>query len=238
MELSRNETIELIAIQEEINRRALAKPIGKWFPEVSDLANKIYGRELYPKHMAFFEAGAKFNERGFIAANRIGKSVCGGYETALHATGLYPSWWPGWRLERSMRGWCAGKTTETTRDIVQVVLFGPTDAFGSGMIPRHLIGDVRTRPNTNGALDYVHVKNERLGQWGRIAFKAFEQGRRAFEGTEQDWVWGDEEMPAEIYTECLTRTATTNGRIVLTFTALDGVTELVHQFLTDGVKLA
>lgn len=235
---TREELIEFLAITQELERRANARDLSKWFPDIADHANRVFGRTEYPKHMAFFKAGAEFNERAFIAANRVGKSVCGGFETAVHATGLYPHWWEGWRMDRPIRAWCAGKTGETTRDIVQVVLFGPPDAFGSGMIPKRLIGEVKTRPNTNGALDYVTVKNEATGRWGRIGFKSFEQGRKAFEGTEQDFIWGDEEMPSDVYTECLTRTATTNGRIVLTFTPLEGVTDLVHQFMTDGVKLA
>lgn len=238
MTASRDQLIEYIAVLEELQRRAAAKDISKWFPDETNVERGMFARSMYPKHLKLFEAGKVYNERAFIAANRVGKSVWGGYETAVHGTGLYPEWWNGWVLNRPIRGWCCGKTTETTRDIVQAVLFGPTDAFGSGMIPKRLIGEVKTRPNTNGALDYVHVKNEKTGLWGRLAFKAFEQTRRAFEGTEQDWVWGDEEMPSEIYTECLTRTATTNGRLVLTFTPLDGATPLVNQFIDEGTKIA
>ena len=50
-----------------------------------------YRRELYPKHVAFFEAGATYRERCLIAANRIGKTDAGAFETALHLTGLYPA---------------------------------------------------------------------------------------------------------------------------------------------------
>ena len=56
----------------------------------------------------------------------------------------------------------------------------------------------------------------------QIGLKTYIQGRSAFEGTERDVVWGDEEMPLDIYSECLTRTATTDGRISLTFTPLEG----------------
>ena len=74
MALSRNETIELIAILEELNRRANAKDLSKWFLDIADHANRIFGRDEYPKHLAFFKAGAEFNERAFIAANRVGKA--------------------------------------------------------------------------------------------------------------------------------------------------------------------
>jgi len=55
-------------------------------------------RELYPKHLEFFRAGAAHKERAFIAGNRCGKTVAGGYETTLHLTGLYPDWWEGRRF--------------------------------------------------------------------------------------------------------------------------------------------
>jgi len=57
---------------------------------------------------------------------------------------------------------------------------------------------------------------------------------KSFEGTEQDLIWLDEECPLSIYTECVTRTMTTNGLIMLTFTPLEGLTETVMQFLPGG----
>jgi len=211
---------------QEHDRRAKAKDLSKFYPDEGDLR-----RANYPKHMAFFEAGREHRERCLMGGNRSGKTIAGSYETAIHHTGLYPHWWNGWRIDRPPRSYVAGKTTETTRDIVQVALFGPSDSFGSGMVPKRLIGDVKTRPNTNGAFDFVNVKHEQSGVWGQINFKTYEQGRQAFEGTERDWIWGDEEMPADIYSECLTRTGTTDGRIILTFTPLDGVTEVVREFM-------
>lgn len=230
--LNRAESLEMLALLEEVKRRQDRKDLSKWFPDDGALA-----RHLYPKHNAFFKAGAEHRERCFLAANRVGKSVAGGFETALHFTGQYPEWWEGWRIDRPPRGYCAGTTYETVREIIQLILFGPEDDFGSGMIPKRLIGEVRHRPNTNKTLDWANVKHEPTGRWGQMHFKAFEQGRKAFEGTAKDWVWGDEEMPLDIYTECLTRTATTGGRIILTFTPLEGITPVVHSFLEGAVRV-
>ena len=141
-----------------MQRRAAAKDLTKWFPDDGPFA-----RDLYPKHRAFFRVGVEHRERCFLAANRVGKTIAGGYETALHQTGLYPDWWDGWRINRAPRTWCAGKTTETVRDIIQLALFGPADAFGMGMIPKHLIGEIKFRPNTNGCLDYANVKHQPTG---------------------------------------------------------------------------
>jgi hypothetical protein len=44
--------------------------IKSFYPETGPLR-----RENYPKHMDFFEAGARHNERLFLGGNRVGKSV-------------------------------------------------------------------------------------------------------------------------------------------------------------------
>ena len=55
-------------------------------------------RELYPKQIDFFGAGLLYKERLFMAANRVGKTVAGAFETTCHLTGRYPIWWEGRRL--------------------------------------------------------------------------------------------------------------------------------------------
>jgi hypothetical protein len=101
-------------------------------------------RDLYAKHLAFFAAGATYKERLFMAANRIGKSEAGAFETSLHLTGDYPEWWKGHRFERPIAAWACGTNSETTRDIVQTKLFGRVHRMGTGMVPGDLI--VSDRP--------------------------------------------------------------------------------------------
>ena len=48
--------------------------------------------------------------------------------------------------------------------------------------------------------------------------------------TEGVGIWLDEEPPLDVYGECLIRTATTNGIIMLTFTPLEGLSDTVLQF--------
>ena len=71
------------------------------------------------------------------------------------------------------------------------------------------------------------------GGWSELGRKAYNQGRGAFEGTSQHVIWTDEEVPMDVYGECLIRTATTNGILMLTFAPLAGLTETVLQFLPD-----
>ncbi len=190
-------------------------------------------RELYVKHMAFFRAGLTYHERLFMAGNRVGKTVAGAYETMLHLTGRYPAWWPGRKFDGDVRWTAAGTTLETTRDIVQAELMGPREDYGTGLIPAVDILEVKKRPNTNGALDYVSIKRQGGGK-SMLALKSYDQGRKAFEGTEREGCWLDEEPPQAIYTECLTRTATTDGIVMVTFTPLNGATDVVMDFIENA----
>ncbi len=198
----------------------------------------IYARALYPKHLEFFRAGAKYRERCFMAANRVSKSLGGGgYEVSCHLTGLYPDWWAGRRFDFPTRVWAAGKTNETTRDIVQATLLGEVAhrgqrkvMSGTGVVPGALLGQPSWKQGVQDLVDTIKVRHV-SGGWSTLGLKAYNQGRGSFEGTAQHVVWLDEEPPMDVYGECLIRTATTNGIIMLTFTPLLGMSEVVLQFM-------
>ena len=226
--------------QAELNKLMLtldeslqANRIRRFYPDTGPLR-----RELYPKHMEFFRAGATYRERCFMAANRIGKSEgAGGYESTLHMTGEYPDWWEGRRFPRPTAGYACGKTNETTRDIVQNKLFGKVrfenqrKVFtGTGLVPARCIGDVTWKQGVADLADTVRVRHISGGE-SEVNLKSYAQGRGSFEGTERDWIWLDEEPPADIYGECLIRTATTQGIVYITFTPLEGATEVVQSFM-------
>lgn len=201
-------------------------------------------RELYQQHLEFFKAGATYRERCFMAGNRVGKTEGGGgYETTLHLTGEYPSWWEGREFDDPVRFWASGKTSETTRDIIQAKLFGevvgsgPNKRFkGDGLVPREAIAGVTWRAGVSNLADTVKV--ERIhGGLSTLGLKSYQQGRGSFEGTEQDGIWLDEEPPLDIYGECVIRTATTNGLIFITFTPLEGMSEVVMSFLPKEYQL-
>lgn len=202
-------------------------------------------RELYPRHMEFFEAGANYRERCFMAANRIGKTEgAGGYETTLHLTGRYPNWWKGRRFDKQVNWWASGKTNETTRDIVQAKLFGKITYAsgrkgftGTGLVPAEDIGSITWKQGVQDLVDTIRIKHV-SGEWTELGLKSYQQGRGAFEGTEKDGIWLDEEPPMDIYGECLIRTATTNGLIYTTFTPLEGMSEMAMSFLPNGLPNA
>lgn len=224
---------ELLALRIEANRRKKRRKIYDYYPETGPLR-----RELYPKHMEFFEAGARFRERGFIAGNRIGKTEgAGGYEMTWHLTGIYPDWWMGRRFDRPVKAWASGTTNTTTRDIVQAKMLGPIAEIGTGLIPGDLIkGRLVMKRNVPEAVETVRVKHA-SGGTSVLTFKSYESGRKAYEGTEIDVIWNDEEPPADVYAEELIRTADTGGGsgiIMNTFTPLEGMSDVVMLFLPEG----
>lgn len=220
----------LHSLLKEKERRESRRKLFTYFPDTGPLR-----RSLYKKHLAYFEAGKRHRERCIMAANRIGKTEgCTLYEASLHATGLYPEWWVGRRYDRPVRIWACGTTAETTRDIVQRKLLGPLDQLGTGLIPGDLIiGEPRKDSGIPDAIETFNVRHT-SGGVSRFQFKSYKQGRKSFEGDEQDIIVLDEEPPMDIYGECLIRTMTTNGMIMMGFTPLDGITETVLAFIPGG----
>ena len=229
--MSRDAAQSALELISEIEYRRSRRKFYDWFP--SDGPRR---RELYPRHMLFLAGGRQYKSRSFVAANRIGKTVLGSYEVTGHLTGIYPDWWEGYRFSRPIEAWVAGKTAETTRDILQSALFGPRNAIGTGMIPGDLLGTPTLRPNSGGAIDTCEVKHV-SGKSSLIGMKSYEQGRQSFEGTAKHLVWFDEETTKDgIRSEAVTRLMSTEGLMIETFTPLQGITPTIELYQGPGVK--
>ena len=189
----------------------------------------------YSKQAAFHAAGAQARERLFMAGNQLGKTKAGGSEWAMHLTGLYPDWWVGKRFAGPVKFWAAGVTAESTRDNPQRVLLGPPqkkEEWGTGTIPaRSILATAAARGVTDG-VDSIVVRHVSGGA-STLLFKSYEKGREKWQGETLDGVWFDEEPPLDIYIEGLTRTNATDGIVIVTFTPLLGMSEVVRMFLSD-----
>jgi phage terminase large subunit-like protein len=194
--------------------------------------NALAHYQAYAKQAEFHAAGAKYRERLLCAANQSGKSLAGGMETAMHATGRYPDWWKGKRFGKPTVGWGAGTTNETTRDTVQRILVGRPGQPGTGAIPKDAILELVAARGTPDLLDSIKVRHG-SGGVSVIGLKSYQRGRESFQGETLDYLWFDEEPPAEIYTEGLTRTNVSQGPVWVTFTPLLGMSEVVRRFLLE-----
>lgn len=186
----------------------------------------------YPKQKLFHELGATKRERLLRAGNQVGKTFAGGGEGAYHATGRYPEWWTGRRFTKPTVGWAGSVTGEVTRDTVQRMLLGPVGSHGTGYIPYDSIIESMPARGMADLIDTILVRHV-SGGVSRIKLKYYEQGREKWQADTVDWVWFDEEPPADIYSEGLTRTNATGGIVWMTFTPLLGMSTVVGRFLTE-----
>lgn len=196
----------------------------------------IHARSKYPKHMEFL--ASQYRETCFMAANRVGKTFSGGgFALACHLTGLYPDWWAGRRFDHPISAWAAGDTYLTTRDILQITLLGEITyrdgrkcMDGRGVVPGHLLGRNTWHSGVQDLIDTQIVKHVSGGN-SFLGLKSYDQGRRSFQGVGRHVILFDEEPPLEVYNEALIRTATVNGIVLLTFTPLLGLSEVVLSFM-------
>jgi len=202
-----------------------------------ELMRHDFMRRFQPtgKQMQFFNLDAKW--RAIFAGNRCGKTVGGCAELTYHLTGQYPHWWKGHRFTRPVRAWASSTTKEKTIQGLQEMLLGKPGDFGTGFIPWARIAETQKMPNVRNGISRVKVvwgdPVEERYSW--LAFKSYEQDRKAFETERLDIILLDEEPPIEIFRECQMRVLGTEldpgGIIMLTFTPLQGMTDVCLHFL-------
>ena len=185
------------------------------------------------------------SEHFFLLANGLcvsncGKTESGGFAASSWTTGLYPDWWEGRIFNKPTFGWVVGRTYEDVKAVLQEKLLGPPP-YGTGLIPKDCILDVKIRPNSGGCVDTVFILHKPTGKVSRIKFKCYEQGAEAFQGAAPDWIWMDEEPTGKdamlLWNQAYVRLTTTNGSMLITFTPLSGWTQMVKDFSETSVDL-
>lgn len=198
---------------------------------------KIDRYKPYPWQKDFHAAGVDNPERMLMAANRVGKTMSAGAEVTYHLTGNYPDWWEGRRFPHPTLVWTGSPTNETSRDIVQNELLGGMgEKLGTGWVPRQfIVGQPKTRQaGVKDVVDSFAVRHK-SGGLSMCTMKTYEQGWQKWQGTAPHVVWDDEEPDDYmIYSESQTRILTSKGILLVTFTPLRGVTDLVQHFQEGG----
>jgi phage terminase large subunit-like protein len=190
----------------------------------------------YPKQVELFALGATMRERLFKAANQCGKSYAAAIEASYHLTGRYPAWWKGHRFAKAISAWVTSETTTLLRDVFQKLLFGAAgdaEAFGTGTVPLDLIGKVTMTTGIRDAYDTVRVRHV-SGGWSTVQFRSYQAGREAFQGVTLDFIVCDEEPPADVYGEAITRISATDGRALIVYTPMGGPGEVTRRFTQDA----
>lgn len=184
-------------------------------------------------HQIKFFATGNADRRGILAANRIGKTVSTCFETAMHLTGQYPDWWEGYRFPGAITAMVAGEGWAQVALVLQAELLGTqdvkiTDNLGTGAIPRDCI-IVDTMRNDGANCIGVEIKHV-SGAKSYLLFANYTQEVRQLQGFKLNLAVFDEQPPDDFFSEIVTRTATTQGKVMCSFTPLKGLNGLVSKF--------
>lgn len=186
----------------------------------------------FEHQLRFFRTGHS-DRRGILAANRIGKTVSTCYETAMHLTGQYPAWWQGRRFDRPITAMVAGEGWSQVAMVLQNELLGTqdikiSDAIGTGAIPRDCIV-TDTMRNDGANCIGVEIRHT-SGTNSYLVFANYTQEVRQMQGFKLSLAVFDEQPPDDFFSEIVTRTATTQGQVLCSFTPLKGLNGLVSKF--------
>ena len=173
------------------------------------------------------------DRRGILAANRIGKTVSTCYETAMHLTGQYPAWWSGHRFDRPITVMVAGEGWSQVALVLQNELLGTPDVklrdqLGTGAIPRDCIVAETMRGDGANCIG-VEIRHCSGGK-SYLLFANYTQEVRQLQGFKLNLAVFDEQPPDDFFSEIVTRTATTQGMVMCSFTPLKGLNGLVSKF--------
>lgn len=219
--------------------------------EVSSILGQIEYDEKYRAIRRFtpydyqkelFAAGKDFMSRFACFSNRCGKTYSGAREMAYHLTGKYPDFWEGYRFDKPIKAWAIGITGDSTRKVLQYELLGTMDVrqeveIGSTAISRddiRLDTLERDGPRILVARINHYDKDGNIDGESILEFRSTQQGTSTLMGSAVDFIWIDEECPhnsMEIYSQSMTRLATTNGRLLITATPEAGLTPLIQKFM-------
>lgn len=193
-------------------------------------------RAKYPHWIAAFKAGKDYRQRMALCANQVGKTTFGMFEVTCHLTGIYPDWWEGFRFDGANEWWLGGVTANDVRANLQDRLLGPVGAFGTGFIPKDCI-DFETLKDAKKADTPVRTFRVRhvSGGWSTVTMKSYAEGREKWQAKPGISILLDEEPPLDVYVEALMRTIAGEGRVILTFTPLKGVSDTVMNFVGDDI---
>ena len=201
--MERNIVKSILKIEREQKRRYKNNALSRYNTE-----------KVHLKQMEFHRC-AKRN-RWVFGGNRSGKTQCGAAEAVWLARGTHPYR----KNKKNVFGWVVSLTTQVQRDVAQQkILYYLRPDWIADIV---MLSGRKDNP-ARGIIDQIVVKNV-FGGTSVIGFKSCDQGREKFQGSSLDFVWFDEEPPADIYEECLMRVLDREGDIFGTMTPLKGLT--------------
>jgi len=201
--------------------------------------NKLLYFDPYSWQVDFINSHS--SEIALRAANQIGKTMSGTAWDAMDLTGIYPPWFNGIRYSHPITLVVGCINNDKTRDILQKELFGdPIEwekELGTGWIPKYCIGKIQKKRGVPDAFYNVRIKHHddsgNFDGWSKVVFLAYEMGGATWMAHKADITHLDEECPMDILQQAARSGIATGGRIRVTFTPENGVTNVVKLVEND-----
>lgn len=194
-ELTRSQKIELIKLNDELNRRKAEDPL-KY--------SNCYLPLRHEKQILAHEAMKAI--RVLFWGNRVGKTEWGAMEVSKYLLNKHEFRVIGEKIEV----WSACPSYDVQEETTQKKLLK--------YIPESQIEHITY---IRGKI----IKNITLKNGNRLTFKSYEQGREKFQGAGKRIIWFDEEPSKSIYEECFVRQeAGVQLDIIMTMTPINGMT--------------
>ena len=131
----------------------------------------------------------------------------------------------------NVAGWVVSVSFEVQREVAQAKLLSYLSPDWIVDVTMH---SGRKDNPTGGVIDTLTIRNV-FGGVSRICFKSADQGREKFQGASLDFVWFDEEPPADVYSECLMRVLDKKGDIFGTMTPLKGLSWVYDEIYLNAL---
>lgn len=191
-------------------------------------------RQEYLHWINAFNVTKDYKQIMALCANQVGKTTFGLCYVVMSTTGIYPDWYDGYKFESANTWWLGGVSQKDVRDVLQERLLGPVGDFGSGFLPHKCIEfeTLKDAQRDTTPIGTFRVKHKNGGH-STVTFKSYAEGREAWQAKPGISILLDEEPPIEIYVEALMRTIASDGRVLLTFTPMKGVSDTITNFLGD-----
>jgi phage terminase large subunit-like protein len=190
-----------------------------------------YGLEL-ESWQAADDVLNRFNEILVLGGNRSGKTNWAAKRivqafVGTDLAGNMPEWIREKSKKRGINIWCLHTTNMTSVSMQQNVVYN--------YLPKELKEAKRTRQTQvswtqkNGFSD-----NTAVYERNQIWFLNYAQDIKVVEGGEVDFVWCDELVPADWLETLKYRLVTRNGKLLVTFTPVQGYTQVVKEYITTS----
>lgn len=211
-------TLELLQLREDRIKAELADPC-RYGVELDHWKN---ADEMLSRFDECLILGGNRSSKSEYAARRMAQAFLG-----RDISGKMPEWMKEKAQTRGIRIWCLHTTHMTSVSSQQNVIY------------KYLPTELKTAKKNKTTQIAWNQKNgfsdnTAVYEKNQIWFLNYSQDIKVIEGAEVDYVWCDELVPQDWLETLRYRLVTRNGKLLVTFTPLEGYSQVVKEFVSTS----